>query len=483
MSGNESEVSPAHWGTVHLIAIGGAGMSVIAQLLLDRGVRVQGSDAQDSPTLRALAKAGARVWVGHDAAHLAGVDTVVVSSAIKADNVELRAAKDHGLSVLHRSEALARLSADHVGVAVAGAHGKTTTSAMIATALVTLGAEPSYAIGSTLRTEQGAASGGHAGSGPVIVIEADESDGSFLAYAPRIAVVNNIEADHLDHYGSVQAFEDAFAQFADRVVPGGALITSADDDGARRLTERLSNQWVGEARAERAIITCGQDAGADYRLTRIELPGRTGLAAAQVLTPDGQTVTLELQVPGKHNLQNATVALAAGVSLGYPAAQFAAALGDFRGTGRRFETRGVVAGVRVIDDYAHHPTEVAAVLTAAREINADGRVLALFQPHLYSRTEKFAHEFAAALDLADFAVICDVYRAREDPRTDVGPQTIADQASAESLLAVVPDLRDAALVVAREARPGDMILLVGAGDVTSVADLVLSELSARRESS
>jgi len=482
-------------GTVHLVAIGGAGMSVVAQMLHDRGVPVQGSDANDGPALRALAAQGIRTWIGHDAAHLQGAGTVVVSSAIRPDNVELRAARTAGLTVLHRSQALAALMADDLSVAVAGAHGKTTTSAMIAVGLLELGADPSFAIGGTLTTAAGAISGGRAAGGGVTVAEADESDGSFLSYSPTVAVVTNVEPDHLDHYGSREAFEDAFAAFAGRVRPGGALVACADDAGSARLAAR--RRQADGART----VTYGTSAEADVRLllgeqsadasrARLVLPTLPlvtgarpgpagGDAAGPATTAAPTTVDLVLGVPGVHNLRNAAAAVTVLVLLGHAPEAAAAAVGAFRGTGRRFELRGEVGGVRVVDDYAHHPTEVAALLAGARTVAGQGRVLVLFQPHLYSRTVAFAGEFAAALAAADEAVVCDVYAAREDPDPSVGPATIVDLAPSGSRLIGVGDRDTAARQLAERARPGDLILTVGAGDVTQAADVVLERLRTR----
>ncbi|GAA2234103.1 UDP-N-acetylmuramate--L-alanine ligase [Rarobacter faecitabidus] len=459
----------AWWGRVHLIAIGGAGMSVIAAMLLEQGVSVQGSDANDSAGLRALGEAGATTWVGHDASHVDGADTVVVSSAIKESNPELAAARARGLRVLHRSEALAALARGRSLVAVAGAHGKTTTSAMIATALRGLGADPSFAIGSTIATATGMASGGHSGSDALLVIEADESDGSFLNYSPTIAVVNNIEPDHLDHYGTAEALYAAFDAFAERVVAGGTLVLSADDPGTRALAERSRARWAGQTPTHRRVVTFGTDPAADYVIS---------FSGSGSDVHFGDRVTrLELTVPGEHNLRNATGALAAIVELGFDADEAAAAIGAFRGTGRRFEFRGEANEVRVFDDYAHHPTEVAAVLAAARQVAGEGRVIVLFQPHLYSRTVAFAREFAEALQLADVAVVSDVYAAREAPRSDVGARTITDLATPGSGVAAVPDLATAARTVATEASPGDLVLLVGAGSVTAMAGEVLRTLA------
>ncbi len=453
--------SLAELGRVHLVGVGGAGMSAVALLLAARGVAVSGSDVRDSAVLAALRDAGVRVHVGHDAAHVADADTLVVSSAIRGTNPELVEARTRGLRVLHRSVALAALMAGRRTVAVAGAHGKTTTSAMIAGILVAAGRDPSYAIGAAVDGPVGA----RHGEGDVLVAEADESDGSFLAYAPQVAVVTNVEPDHLDHYGTREAFEDAFAAFAARVVPGGALVVCLDDDGARRLAARAAGQGVrvvGYGTAPDAVVRLGewQPAGGGGSVTVSD--GR-----------DGTQAVLELQVPGAHNGLDAAAAWTAARLLGVPGDVAAAALAEFRGTGRRFEDRGARGGVSVVDDYAHHPTEVAALLRAARAVAGDGRVLVLFQPHLYSRTRAFAGEFAAALAAADLAVVTDVYAAREDVDPSVTGALITEAMPPGRGL-FVPGRLEAAAAVGERARPGDLVLTVGAGDVTELAPAVLA---------
>ncbi len=478
-------------GRVHLVGIGGAGMSVIAALLVARGRPVSGSDARDSAVLAALREAGVTVHVGHDAAHVDGVDTLVVSSAVRETNPELARARADGLTVLHRSHALAALMADRTSVAVAGAHGKTTTSAMVAVALLAAGADPSYAIGGTVLAELpgpagpagGPLAGARHGDGAVFVAEADESDGSFLAYRPTVAVVTNVEPDHLDHYGTREAFEAAFAQFAGRIVDGGALVACADDPGARRL---LAATRDGLAARGVRVVAYGEDPTADVVLSGYRAgPGTGSTVTLRTAHPDlvteGQTLEteLELTVPGTHNALNAAAAWTAGRLLGAAPQDLRRGLAAFRGTGRRFEHRGTAAGVRVVDNYDHHPTEVAALLRGARPVAAGGRLLVLFQPHLYSRTRIFATEFADALSLADAVVVTDVYAAREDPDPDVTGATITDRMPDGAHAEHVPDRLDAARRVAALARPGDLLLTVGAGDVTELAPAVLAELASR----
>lgn len=470
--GARGAVPLAELGRVHLVGVGGAGMSAIAPLLAARGLTVSGSDAQDGPALAGLRAAGVRVHVGHDAAHVEDVDTLVVSSAVRAANPEVVRARERGVPVLHRSEALASLMTGRDAVAVAGAHGKTTTSAMIATALVHTGADPAFAIGGVVHSAEGTLGGSRHGEGP-FVAEADESDGSFLAYEPLVAVVTNVEPDHLDHYGSREAFEDAFLRFVERVRPGGLLVACADDPGAARLVAR-SREELHRRGAE--VVTYGVGQGADVRVgaSRPTADGRWEV----VLTPsEGAPVTLHLRVPGAHNALDAAAAWCALRRLGVGAGVAAAGLDAFVGTGRRFEDRGTAAGVRVVDDYAHHPTEVAALLAAAREVAGEGRVLALFQPHLYSRTRTFAAQFGAAFDLADVVVVTDVYAAREDVDPAVTGALVADAVPTPGKARFVPDRVAAAHAVAAEARPGDLVLTVGAGDVTELGPVVLAALA------
>jgi UDP-N-acetylmuramate--alanine ligase len=460
-------------GRTHLIGVGGAGMSAVAGLLAARGVPVSGSDAQDGAALVPLRAAGVTVFVGHDAAHLDGVDTVVVSSAVRESNVELARARRDGVRVLHRSQALAALMVGRRAVAVAGAHGKTTTSAMVATALLEAGLDPSFAIGGTVLTADGPVAGGRPGDGAAFVAEADESDGSFLAYAPEVAVVTNVEPDHLDHYGTREAFEDAFVAFTERVVPGGLLVTCLDDPGAARLVERTR---AGLATRGVDVLTYGTDARADVVVGPVRHDGGSWSSTLDAAPEIGST-TLVLTAPGAHNALNAAAAYVAARRLGASVRSATEGLAAFRGTGRRFEHRGDAGGVRVVDDYAHHPTEVAAVLRAARAVAGDGRVLALFQPHLFSRTRTFATEFAEALDLADVVVVTDVYAAREDPDPEVTGEMITGRVPTEGRATFVADRAEAAVSVARAARPGDLLLTIGAGDVTALVPEVLAELT------
>ncbi|MDO8107428.1 UDP-N-acetylmuramate--L-alanine ligase [Isoptericola sp. b441] len=453
-------------GRVHLVGVGGAGMSAVAALLVASGLEVSGSDA-GAGSLDAVRAAGVDAHRGHDAALVTGAGTVVVSSAIRPSNPELVRARELGIPVLHRSVALAALLRGRRGVAVAGAHGKTTTSAMVAVLLEHAGLDPSWAIGGTVAGRAGDPVGGaHAGRGEVVVVEADESDGSFLAYHPEIAVVTNVEPDHLDHYGSREAFEAAFTEFAASV--SGALVACSDDPGAARLAD------AAQARGTR-VLRYGTGVGADVRVGAWEPAGSGGRTT--ITEASGVPVPVRLGVPGAHNALNAAAAWTVGRLLGVSPDDAAAGLEAFGGTGRRFETRGTASGVRVVDDYAHHPTEVAALLRAARSVAGAGRVLVLFQPHLYSRTAAFAAEFAAALSAADAVVVTDVYAAREDPDPTVSGALITARMGQAARF--VPDRVAAAHEIAAQARPGDLVLTVGAGDVTALGPVVLADLEAR----
>src|SRR5699024_481483 len=415
---------------------------------------------------------GARVHVGHDPDHVRGAQLVVVSTAIAADNPELQAAHALGIEVVHRSVALARVAGQHQFVAVAGAHGKTTTSAMLALALTAAGRDPGYAIGARLR---GHGSGAHLGSGTAFVAVADESDGSFLAYTPQVAVVTNIEADHLDHYGSAEAVREAFVQFAGRIRPGGLLVACSDDPGAAELLRQAAQRGV------RTLAYGTAEEGGSPEV-RLEL-ARLGPESSDVIlhgpgVPAGGPLPVHIAVPGEHNARNAVAAWCAGHELGVPAEEMAAALQAFTGTARRFEDRGSAAGVRVIDDYAHHPTEITALLHTARRTAGAGAVRVLFQPHLFSRTQEFAAAFATALSAADSVVLTAIYPAREEPRPGVTSALIADRVPHAQY---IPQGQEAARAVADSAQPGDVILTVGAGDVTALGPVVLDHLRAREE--
>jgi UDP-N-acetylmuramate--alanine ligase len=456
-------------GRVHFVGMGGAGMTGVARIMLARGVTLSGSDAASSASLRELAALGAQVYIGHAAEHLGDADTLVATSAIRPDNPELNEARRRGIRVMHRASALASLMLGRQVIAVTGTHGKTTTTSMITTVLLETGAEPGYVIGGVLAaTGIGAADG----AGQYFVAEADESDGSFVMLTPDVAVITNVEADHLDFYGTVEAYRASFAEFVARITAGGLLVTCGDDPGGRDLADRARGLGL-------RVRTYGESADADYRITGTRTCGmETTFSIHGHPGPFGIIdLDISLSVPGRHNALNAAAAFTTAVETGIDPQRVVAALERFRGAARRMEPKGEAAGVRVLDTYAHHPTELAVDLRAAREIADGGRIIAVFQPHLYSRTRIFAAEFGAALSLADEVVVLDVYASREDPEPGVTGQLVAD-AVPGGAARYVPSSDDVPRVVASIAAPGDLVLTMGAGDVTRLGPLVLDELAA-----
>ncbi|RBP99187.1 UDP-N-acetylmuramate--L-alanine ligase [Bifidobacterium xylocopae] len=496
-------------GRTHFIGVGGAGMSVLALMLKQAGVDVTGSDRQASAKTHELEAAGIPVAIGQAAENVKGARTVVWSSAIKPDNPEIGAARAQGSLLAHRSDILALLLASRIGVTVAGAHGKTTTSAMLSHILSTAGrgplADPSFAVGGSIQTPEGARDGGHLGSGKVLVAEADESDGSFEKYRPRIALITNVEADHLDHYGSAGAFRAAFAEHARHA--GGWVVVCGDDEGARALLARLRGDCparvvvyttAGEDTIDRAgwdswaqvvrIESESESAGSGTERFTLDLPAELVAQAHVQAGGDADRVSaiplslpVELEVPGLHNARNASAAIIAAVLLGMEPAEAASAAGSFLGATRRFDLKGKERGVTVVDDYAHHPTEITALLAAARRRYPDAGLHVLFQPHLYSRTKFFAGQFAWALAAADDVVVTGIYPARErqEDYPGIGPATIveASDAQAGARIEAVPDMETAARKLVDRAQSGDVILTVGAGDVTRMGPVILRELA------
>jgi UDP-N-acetylmuramate--alanine ligase len=449
----------------HFIGIGGAGMSGIAKILAQRGAKVAGSDAKESATAEALRALGVTVHIGHAAEHLADdASCVVVSSAIRADNPELARAAELGVPVVHRSDALAALMDGLRPIAVAGTHGKTTTTSMLAVSLSELGLNPSYAIGGDLD-----APGSNAlhGEGEIFVAEADESDRSFHKYAPEVAIVLNVELDHHANYASMDEIYESFETFAGKIVPGGTLVISADHEGARELARRLA----GSVRT----VTYGEAEDADVRVVSVVAQG---LKSEVTVELDGSPLTFTVSVPGRHYAHNAVAALAAGVALGVPAGELAPALAAYTGVKRRLQLKGETAGVQVIDSYAHHPTEMTADLEAMRAAAGEARILVVFQPHLFSRTQELGKEMGQSLALADASVVLDIYPAREDPIPGITSELII--AAARAAGADVTAVHDKAAVpdvVAGMARAGDLVLTMGAGDVTDLGPRILDRLA------
>ncbi|MFF2525192.1 UDP-N-acetylmuramate--L-alanine ligase [Streptomyces liangshanensis] len=453
----------------HFIGIGGAGMSGIAKILAARGAKVAGSDAKESETAQALRALGATVHVGHAAAHLADdASCVVVSSAIRADNPELARAAELGVPVVHRSDALASLMGGLRPIAVAGTHGKTTTTSMLAVALTELGLDPSYAIGGDL---EGPGTNARHGEGEIFVAEADESDRSFQKYDPEVAIVLNVELDHHANYASMDEIYESFETFVGKVVPGGTLVISADQAGAVELASRVRDLSTLK------VVTYGEAADADVRVHKITA---RGLTSEVTVVLDGRYLTFAVSVPGRHYALNAVAALAAGVALGIPAHNLASAIGTYTGVKRRLQLKGEAAGVQVVDSYAHHPTEMTADLEAMRAAAPEGsRLLVVFQPHLFSRTQELGTEMGQALALADSSLVLDIYPAREDPIPGITSALIIDAATAAGAQVTAAHDKDAvAGLVAGMAGPGDLVLTMGAGDVTDLGPLILARLSA-----
>ncbi len=455
---------PAEIRHAHFIGIGGSGMSGIATMFLQRGVTVSGSDRTTSDYTDRLAEAGATISIGHDAANLAeSVDTVVVTSALWPDNPELVLARERGLNILHRSQALVWLTRQARVIAVAGAHGKTTSTGMIASALLELGADPSFVNGgviSALGTNE------HLGRDREFIVEADESDGSFLFYDTAVALITNVDNDHLDHYGTEEAFEAAFVQFANRA--SEAVIVSGDDRLAVEITGKLDHPHV---------VRFGETEGNDVRVTSITT--KNGGVAFD-LTANELTVHAQLAVPGRHNALNAAGAVAVLLHLGFTLEATAAALRAFGGTKRRFDLQGEVDGVRVYDDYAHHPAEVEAALSAARTVVGDGRIIAVHQPHLFSRTQAMSDVFADVYErLADHTIVLDVDGAREDPVPGVTGALVSEAFKDPSLVEYQPDWDAAAQAVARVAEPGDYVITLGCGNVYRIVPQLLDALRER----
>lgn len=473
---------PPELQRVHMVGIGGAGMSGVARILLDRGGLVSGSDAKESRGIHALRARGALIRIGHDASSLdllPGGATAVITThaAIPKTNPELVEARRRGIPVVLRPAVLARLMDGRTTLMVTGTHGKTTTTSMLIVVLQHCGLDPSFAVGGDLGE---AGTNAHHGSGDFFVAEADESDGSLLEYTPNVAVVTNIETDHLDFYGSPDAYVGVFDAFVERLAPGGALVVCTDDPGAAALAERTAELGI-------RVLRYGSGPQPEHDLAGTLLSWEqqgTGAVAHIQLAGEPHPRVMRLLVPGRHMALNALGALLAAIEIGAPADDVLDGLAGFEGVRRRFElvgTSGVGAGsVRVFDDYAHHPTEISATLAAVRTVleqSGDGRSLVVFQPHLYSRTKAFAAEFGRALDAADEVFVLDVYGAREQPLAGVSGASVAEHVSAP--VRYLADFSAVAREVAEAAGPGDVIVTMGAGDVTLLGPEIVTALRAR----
>lgn len=450
---------PDDLGVVHFVGIGGSGMSGIARILIGMGHKVTGSDLRDTDNVAALRELGAEIFIGHAEEHLGNPDAVVVTSALWPTNPEYLLAKKRGIPVIHRSQALAYLTSKNRVVAVAGAHGKTTSTGMIITALLKLGIDPSFVNGGVISALNSSSAKGES---ELFIIEADESDGSFLHYDTAVALITNVDADHLDHYGSEEAFEQEFANFAEGAKEFVAI--SADDPGAVRVTKLIR---------DKRVLTFGFAENATVRLFDVDA---SGAEVTFKISYQGEEYSAELTIPGEHNAINAAGAFAVLVGLGFDPEQSLSGITTFRGTERRFQLHGEERGVRVYDDFAHHPTEVAAALKAARAVVGEGRLITVFQPHLYSRTRLMHDQFAEALAASDQVVVLDIYAAREDPEPGVTGQLVSDSFRNKTQVHYVPLWEDAPAVAAKLAHAGDFIITMGCGDVYRMVPELLEAL-------
>jgi len=459
---------------IHFVGIGGIGMSGIAELLANLGYEVSGSDAKRSEITERLVELGVRIAIGHAAAHVGNADVVVTSSAVAKDNPEVMVARASHIPVIPRAEMLAEFMRLRTGIAIAGAHGKTTTTSMVALMLEKAGLDPTAVIGGRLSAF---GSNARLGSSQYMVAEADESDRSFLLLSPTFAVVTNIDHEHMESYGTFENLIDAFVEFGNKVPFYGAVIACIDDPVVAALLPRLTRRVITYGFSEQADVR-GEGASSDGRTARCQV--RTFTSAARDSAERGELV---IGVPGRHNLLNALAATAMGRELGVPFERMAAALRGFHGAERRYQIRGVVSGVTVVDDYGHHPTEIAAVLRTARE-GAPGRLVVAFQPHRYSRTRDLMADFGPALGLADVVVLTDIYAASEAPIPGVSLESLAATVRPHvKELVLVPSVGDVAAHVALVAQSGDLVVTLGAGSIGHVADRIVALLQQMASSS
>jgi UDP-N-acetylmuramate--alanine ligase len=462
---------------IHFIGIGGIGMSGIAELLANLEYVVSGSDEKRSPVTERLATLGIRVAYGHDAAHVGEADVVVTSSAVRATNPEVKEAARRQIPVIPRAEMLAELMRLKYAIAVAGAHGKTTTTSMIALVLERAGLDPTAVIGGRLSAF---GSNARLGRGPLMVAEADESDRSFLKLFPTLAVMTNIDHEHLENYGGFDDLQQAFVDFANRVPFYGAVVACVDDPNLAgvlpRITRRVTTYGLSSPDAD--LTATGVSLGAREVTATVQRRVRNAGAAATALTLGAVT----LPVPGRHNLQNALAAIAVGLELDVPFERIAAGLKDFHGAERRFDIRGEPNGILVVDDYGHHPTEIAAVLAAARAFNR--RVIVAFQPHRFTRTASLMDAFGPALATADHLVLTDIYAAGEDPIPGVTLEALASSIRRTvRSVEIAPAVGDVVPAIVRFARPGDLVITLGAGSIGGVADRLVAALGGTRSKS
>ena len=456
---------------IHFVGVGGIGMSGIAELLANLGYEVSGSDARPSAITERLASLGVGVYAGHDPLHVGNADVVVISSAVREDNPEVLESRRRGIPVIPRAEMLAELMRLRYGIAIAGAHGKTTTTSMVALLLERAGLDPTAVIGGRLSAF---GSNARLGKGDYMVAEADESDRSFLKLSPSIAVVTNIDREHMESYGSWENLQDAFADFANKVPFYGAVVACVDDAPVRELLPRITRRVITYGLAAPGAADAPHIAANSVVL---ESFGSRSIVTTRETGERTELGTLELHVPGRHNLLNALAAVAVGLEAGVPYPRIAAALGEFRGAERRFDHRGEAAGVMVVDDYGHHPTEISAVIAAARA-GVSRRLLVVFQPHRYTRTRDLLGEFGRALAGADEVVLTDIYAAGEPPIPGVTAEAVAQavRAAAACPVHLIPALDEIPAAVAALAKPGDLVITLGAGSIGGVGDRILESL-------
>ena len=448
---------PDKFGAVHFIGIGGSGMTGIARILIGMGHSVTGSDLRDSSNVAALRELGAKIYIGHDQSHLGNPDTVVVTSALWPTNPEYVLAKEKGIPVIHRSQALAKLASSKRLISVAGAHGKTTSTGMVITALIAMGQDPSFVNGGVINS---VGQSSDSGSGELFVIEADESDGSFLHYDTAISLITNVDPDHLDHYGSIEAFHQVFADFANKSKE--LVVISSDDQGAKEVAKLVT----------KPMITFGEAMESTVRVQNIKQDARVSFE----LVYKDEVSSATLILAGRHNALNAAGAVATLIGLGFDFEASLREVAKFQGTERRFELHGQERGVSVYDDFAHHPTEVEAALNGARAVVGAGKLITVFQPHLYSRTRLFAKEFAEVLAKSDEVVLLDIYAAREDPEPGVTGELILNNFSDRTRIHYAPNWDDASAMAASLAQAGDFIVTMGCGDVYRMVPQLLQEL-------
>jgi len=453
---------PDTLGKVCLVGIGGSGMSGIARMLHAAGLEVRGSDRSENANITSLRELGIPVAIGHRAENVGDADTLIVTGALWQDNPEYQHALKHSIPVLHRSQALAWLSRGKRTVSVAGAHGKTTSTGMVINALHALESDPSFVNGGVIESLGVSAS---PGSDDLFVLEADESDKSFLLYDTAIALITNVDPEHLDFYGGRDAFMDAFVEFAEGATD--RIVISGDDPGTREILARLPQE---------RLFTFGERDDNDLVITNID-----DTDAVSLTVQVGETeVTTQLSIYGRHNAHNAAGAIGVLLALGYELEQAAAAVATFQGTRRRFEFHGEVAGVRIYDDYAHHPTEVAALLSSIRPVVGEGRLIAVHQPHLYSRTQTFAAEFAEVLEThADYTVIVAVDGAREDPVPGVTGALVSERFTNPEAVAYLPEWQEAADHLAKISQPGDLFVTMSCGSVYQMIPQIKASLETR----